>query len=770
MLHSAPPAFREPVQEDAIEHVRHCSLVREQLEDAIKNGTPSATSLANSLFLRQSSRSKQSVKTEVVQRVRTQVFCATFCPQSHDFVDLLTNHSQVRRQYLLENLEKLMSRVPIWVSGRKLEPYQRLAVASSACALPEDVFSRASVPPEVIADCTPKRRRVSSKTEEVGALFLNVSARVKAGLPAPLEFVTYPPRSGKSSITSLSFLLGLAFPNMSRREMAELAASNSAARRGFGFPQHVEGEIAPVMIVSCPRHKRKRWEAAAEHACEEAERFYGMRAKLCTSEPSSRTNLRIARANDTALIWIMDPETVPSALLACPEIAFVQLVLVQAACAPLPQWCSPFVKLSVVTSSLEFVNLMSVRERHPLFEALHGKDLFSIAEVQKAVQSTDYKRARVALLHWCTLALSTPPSFMLDCLSRGLAARMPSTLHVHRIACARNSVQDRTIGGFASVDFVQLLEVLSEGSLDRDTTEQLRTAMQSRESFSVERLAAVLESVAERICARDLPGNSARTMSANVRRLSERVCGLMEQSENCPICWESMSTEGEHEGTILSCCTCVVCRSCLPSLSRCPTCRSPHRSAARLSVSTPVSNFRRSLANMAIDEALTAIAEQKLTKSEAVRSIVADVIANHRPNATVLLAFSTGAAQAATSWRSGSEVAFSRSLARDLEREVPNAVITCSRGLVGHDRSATSSLLTQTRYTEFECPEPDSPLQIMLVNANSARAEDAIPDAEFTLVCDETSPSTTSRILAATLSPEGRSADDAPARAIFVGH
>lgn len=351
---------------------------------------------------------------------------------------------------------------------------------------------------------------------------------------------------------------------------------------------------------------------------------------------------------------------------------------------------------------------------------------------------------------------------------------MPEKLRVSTVVCTRNSVQDRLIGGFARVDFVELLEMLSESTLDRSTKAAIRDALETDSSHSIDRLAGLLEGVATSIIDR-ASANGRNVMAANVRRLKDRVSTLLNESDTCPVCLEPMSASGSHIGRILSCCTCIVCEECVPSLSRCPTCRSPRRAAASVTCTSPTERLRDSLQSMSMDEALDAIGRSVMTKSEAVRAIIADIIRPARPNATVLVAIAVPNKPGATDPRASDGASFTTRFIEDLRRELPGAHVTCSKSAMGWTHAGhqahqlTESHLMQTRFKEFESPTEQSPLQVILVNANSSASEDSIPTAEFTLLLDNVTSSMRSRVLGATLAPRF---SDVPseARAIVVRH
>lgn len=790
-MHCATPAFRDAAFSGAERDLNdeHTRVVHAQLRDSIFEGTRiHAEEETDTLFSKTANNT--SVPTELVQKARAKSFCREYVPQQHDLATLVCDHSKQRSDYLVTNLEALLRRVPLGITvGEQrvhLEPYQRLAIASSATTLPVSVSARASVMPDQIADIQSSKRRRSSrpdKDEDMDGSFLHASVQLPANEMPPVELVTYLNRSGKAAITVLSFLLWNAFPTADGASLNRSAAQNNAFRRSLGMPQEVDDSAppAPVMIVVCGSHKRARWLATARGAVAEVERVYGMHARVWDSSTDGRVaSLLTARRDQIPTVWVLERSQVTQAMTSSPRVAFMQLVLVEGACSNLPKWCSPFVKLSVVASTPCMLSHLEQQQgaMHPLRELLGGCNIWTLYSLRDAVAKRQTGVARAVLSHWCIMSVLAPPPFMLDCVARGVAKCMPETLAINTIICARNSVQDRTIGGFARVDFVELLEMLSEASLDRETKLAIRHAIATESSHSVERLAQLLEGVVKLIFERTTLGSSSKaTMAANVRRLKERFEALMNTSDMCPVCWEPMSTSGAHVGRILSCCTCVVCEECVPSLSRCPTCRSQRKAAASVSSVSPTEQLRDSLSSMSMDEALEAIGKARLTKSEAVRAIISDVIRPKRPNATVLLlvAASDSSRTLVPLYSESSMSSFSVRFVEDLRKELPAAKVTCSRAAMGWPSSSTQahavteSHLIESRFKDFESPTPTSPLQVLMVNASSSASADAIPVAEFTILCDDVEPGILSRALGSTLAPRS-DGSNAQARAIVIKH
>jgi hypothetical protein len=177
---------------------------------------------------------------------------------------------------------------------------------------------------------------------------------------------------------------------------------------------------------------------------------------------------------------------------------------------------------------------------------------------------------------------------------------------------------------------------------------------------------------------------------------------------------------------------------------------------------------------MSMDEALGAIGAGVLTKSEAVRAIIADIIRPARPNATVLVAIAVPK-KVSHGTTPGEIPSFTTRFVEELRQELPGARVTCSKSAMGWNHGGsqihqlTESHLMQRRVREFESPTEHSPLQVILVNASSSASEDSIPTAEFTLLLDNVDASMRSRILGATLAPRC-SDDELDARAIIVRH
>ena len=695
------------------------------------------------------------------------------------------DRAKVVREYLRHDMLALMNRVPVGFPLTathfvRLEPEQRLACIINALVLPSCTYATAEVNIINIARINPNYK----KKLPSGPYIAN--AQTEVGCIPPVIMNVLGPGSGKTAITILSQLMTWAFGTFSDARLREIASTHSAIRRRAPIAPVVDGSVAKIMIVFVKKWLRDHWIREAQGCAEAARDLYGLDVTVWAHAPGISASVAIA-AQDTSkcYIWILEAseQNVIGALYSSPTKAIWRYVLDEGIWKSVKRTaCSPAITMEVVVATPDTINEGDVHESHPVNALIGGDKLCPAAQINQYITAGDEKSLIAALTQWCVFSLFAPPPFLMFLVARAIANHMPPDLILHRVACPRNSLYERSgIGreqaGLVTIGLEQLLHKLSGGdsanSLDPSSRAVISRFTNNVASFSLEALDDVLEKVVAGINQRGYPSeNAKRTAVQHVRRLKERLGALMSPDENdsntCGICYEPMRATGSGVGVVLTCCTAMYHAECLSPCRNGPSCRTRMHTVqgARMDIVHEGDRFQHELATMTIDDRLRAISAKNMPKPQAAVAAILALVAKN-PDARIIVAFSFEG----RNHNYDARQRYDRVL-KGIRDDVPSAIVINAQDLAssGRDGNRTAQ---QILYDFSKIVPGDTTPQILVINsgASSETAAGVAADADAMLICDEPSDAIASQLLGRILrAGQGTNRGDNQARVVMLQH
>ena len=563
------------------------------------------------------------------------------------FITEESNRVQVLCEYLRDNVDELIKKVPLRCKEFILLWEQRLAILVMLSPLPKETFCKLSISTDAMYQINSAlRARKKPFTSEVC---------LAAGWLPNFLVADSCTGSGKTIMAIMVLLARL----LDKENWEDLNASYDTIVRMRKINPHaglcrgstcVDGKLARVGVVFAPAHLIGHWYKTAQSAVLGAREVYGQQLHINVWKGLTGHSLRevyeSAPGGGVPTLWIVPMESKSMKVLRDhPDIGvagaiYDELSMPMSARSDAPESVVAFNYITQATIDA-LKNATRGMPRHPFRLAL-GDNFVSIADVCKetGIVNQMYGKVQMGLDHMVMLRMWALPEFVRRTVTEGVLKNMPEGLEIQKIPLRCSTLNGLMTGSdMVKVSLVDVVSNVLGSGFPTEWREDIRGIFGAGDDHAKE-MRALRDDLAEYRSGLVVTSQSERNGVRKAEILSDRLSTAVASGNLvCPVTAEHIypyaAAGGDTKMYVMKCCSALVHKDAVTQIDqaapRCLACKewlgaeeadpdrevpNPFRSAAAASSSANGEKERPASPSVAI--------EDKRSRVEAGESVSSD--------------------------------------------------------------------------------------------------------------------------------------------------
>jgi len=487
------------------------------------------------------------------------------------YVSEKSNRDEVLAQYILQNIDEMITKVPVRCRDFQLLPEQRIAILAMTSPMTTETYTELEITRDSMKELTADRARKQP---------FKVSYNIEAGALPVFTVADYCTGSGKTVMALMAALMLLCDPErwaaLKRDYKDILRARIRDNYSGLCKGEAVsKGKLARLAVVFVPANMLTHWYRTAQSAVFGCKDVYGgsLDVVIWKGEAGYRT-VRDAYDSGKPTLWIlpMEHESMKP-MRAFPDIGYAVRIfdeLNMPMRTRYDQMESTALFNYVTQATIDAFKSCTVNQPRNPVRLAFGGNYFPISNCKKSMQYKKYSEVQTGLEHFCKMRQFAAPEFLRRLVAKGVRKNMPAGLIVHKLDMRAGTLAALVTGsGMIRMTLPDLAVKELGVGVAGPVKERVRELFSQAELMGSAEILGELDTELEKMPERNLSENAAKMA---VRRLRERMNEIF--GSKMPECPVSLCPIEPQNVRICSQCTAVLDVDSIAGCNgRCPLCR-----------------------------------------------------------------------------------------------------------------------------------------------------------------------------------------------------